>query len=273
MGIAINVGGKKGGSGKSTTVINVAGALAHSGHEVIVLDCDDNQTCLKFFQRRKGVYEALTSNDFSKYENDPVQMKFIKDYIKKWGGIEAVIQNHPYVECAAKSADENITQDIRNLKNKYDYVIVDTGGYQNNAFKSALAACDMTYIPVQPSQLEIEQLPPVLGLIKELEENFSIAVPDFSIDARVIINGIEAKKGSKNNRLKQALLQAKEYISCSGVQMPRREAVMSLMEPGLFLHDVKDPGRGTYDVLVQEINGDRALSFVKGQMDEMVEEA
>jgi len=262
MGKVIITGGKKGGTGKSTLAVNLAGSYAAIGAEVIILDCDDNETCIKFFARRKNTIEQLMDSTWK--EN--VHLSTDK-YVKQMAKIISSTSNydHKYIECAAKDKDENLRQDINNLRKKYDIVIVDTGGYQNRAFKSALLSADITLIPTTPSLYELEQLPPVFSLIQQLEEDTQIASddPDFRIDARVILNQVIKAQSSELIGAKRALETFSAYVSLSGVQIPSAKIYKDLTKSGLFLDDLKDPRRASLELLRQEINGERPVYMQK----------
>ena len=48
----ILIGGVKGGSGKSTVATNLAVALSHFRHDVLLIDTDSQQTSFNWHQRR-----------------------------------------------------------------------------------------------------------------------------------------------------------------------------------------------------------------------------
>jgi chromosome partitioning protein len=50
-GHVVVVGNLKGGSGKSTLVINLAGALASTGRRIAILDCDPQGTSSSWARR------------------------------------------------------------------------------------------------------------------------------------------------------------------------------------------------------------------------------
>ena len=49
-------------------------------------------------------------------------------------------------------------KEIQSLKQKYDSVVIDTGGRDSQEMRQALAVCDIAIIPVIPSDLDIAVL-------------------------------------------------------------------------------------------------------------------
>jgi len=262
MGKAIIIGGKKGGTGKSTLAVNLAGSYAASGAEVIVLDCDDNETCIKFFSRRKNTFEKVWDKTWKEDENLGSD-KHVKQFVKRANVSEQ--NDYTYIECAAKDKDDNLRQDITNLREKYDIVIVDTGGYQNGAFKSALLAADITLIPTSPSQFELEQLPPIFSLIQQMEEQMQLVTGDseFKLDVRVILNEVVKTQSTEIVDAKKALDACSNFVSLSSVQIPTAKIYKDLPKTGLFLDDLMDPRRATFELLRQEIDGERSVYMQK----------
>lgn len=263
MGKSYNVGGVKGGTGKSTFAINLAGGLAQQGHSTILLDCDTNKTCLRYMQRRKSLIERLKDGDLSYYESRIKSV--IKQSIRAWGGLEEFISSIPYIECAGKEPDDNLRTDIAELTKKYDFVIIDTGGFENRAFITAASYSDMTVIPIQPSQLDIEQLPKLGQAIINIEEQ-ARSVPTFEdwyIDARVLLNQVEKQKKGKNNTTKTVLKGVSKWASVMSAHMPRNETFQKYAEIGLTAHDGKDQVRSAIEIIIQELNDERLPATAK----------
>lgn len=119
-------GSQKGGVGKSTIATNVATELARRGHDVMLVDCDPQKTASNWAQRRA---EA---------------------------GME------PAVHIVEKTG--NVRATALDLAERYDYVIMDAGGHDNQALRTALTAADIIYTPTRPSQADLE----TMGFMSEL---------------------------------------------------------------------------------------------------------
>jgi chromosome partitioning protein len=117
-GLIIGVVGKKGGSGKTTVAVNLAGALAELFPEVLVIDSDPQGT-------------ALTWRAAAGDTGFPVQVI---------GLPQAVIH-----------------QEAPKFAQKYDAVVIDSpSGYQDEQIqRSVMLASSLVVIPVQPSAVDI----------------------------------------------------------------------------------------------------------------------
>lgn len=123
----ILIAGEKGGSGKSTVATNVAAGLALGGRDVLLLDADQQRTSASWVQRRD--------------EGDIT----------------------PRVHCAEKTGD--LKQAVADLAGRYEDIVIDAGGRDSRELRSGLLVTQRIYVPVRPSQADIETLPHVDELI------------------------------------------------------------------------------------------------------------
>lgn len=126
------VGGQKGGSGKSTLATNLAAALANQGKDVLLVDGNAAQ--------------GTASNWAARREDTG---------LKK-------------ISCIEKSG--NLYKSLLDLKDRYDEVIVDTGGQDSKEFRTALLAADLFISPIRPSQADAETLIFVADLLEQARE-------------------------------------------------------------------------------------------------------
>lgn len=133
-GTIIGILTSKGGSGKSTLAANIAVGLAHADTNVAIIDCDYRQrTISKWVSRRNQSNENL-----------------------------------PKIHCFLES--DNLVSSIKEHAKHYDVNIIDVQGRDNKSLRAGFLICDIIYIPLIPSQHDLEVLEEISMLIEETSE-------------------------------------------------------------------------------------------------------
>jgi chromosome partitioning protein len=122
----LTVASTKGGSGKTTIVMALAGSLAAEGLRVAVVDADPNR--------------AYASWADGAYEGPPVAVR-------------------------AEADEARLAEVIDDLAPAADLVLVDTAGFGNRAALLAVAAADAVLVPCTPSRADVEQAANTLRLV------------------------------------------------------------------------------------------------------------
>lgn len=146
---------QKGGVGKTTTVANLAAALAQKGQRVIVVDLDPQAHLTIHLgadseSQTAGVYEVLTSNV-------PITEAIQEVREKLWllaaninlVGAESELVNEVGREIILRQAVEAVEHD-------FDYLIIDCPPSLGLLTLNALAAADEIVIPIQPHFLALQ---------------------------------------------------------------------------------------------------------------------
>lgn len=129
----IIVGGIKGGSGKTTVATNLAVIRAIEGHDVLLVDADDQET----------------ATDFTVLRNDKVT---------EGAGYTSI-----------KLTGSSVRTEILRLSKKYQDVIIDVGGRDTTSQRAALAVGNILLVPFVPRSFDIWTLEKVSDLVAEMK--------------------------------------------------------------------------------------------------------
>jgi len=150
----ISIIGQKGGCGKTTMTILLAGAFAYKyGKKVVVLDCDTNQQSLTTMRDRNVADSTPYKEDVQEEDEtgNIVTKKVTK--VDDFDLYSAVKKRKK--ECDAYTvvkATENAGPVLAYLKEKekegYDYAFIDMpGNVDNPEFNRILGICDIVFVP------------------------------------------------------------------------------------------------------------------------------
>jgi chromosome partitioning protein len=180
MRATIAVMGKKGGSAKTTTAFNLAGAWAEAGLRCLLVDLDAQASLTlvllpKLDREAPGIGDRLL--DFGKGIADLIQ--------EVRPGIDMVPGNRS-IEASATALAQNPTgpQRLRRLllpiTERYDRIILDTAPALGFTQTSAMLAADLAVIPTRTGgQQDLDPLPDIFMLRHELAD-FGYTVADIA---------------------------------------------------------------------------------------------
>lgn len=198
MGVYV-IGGIKGGSGKTTVATNLVILCAAEGQDVLLVDADDQETATDFTILRNETREG-------------------------GAGYTSI-----------KLTGAAVRTEIQRLKQKYDHIIIDTGGRDTTSQRAALSVADMLIVPFVPRSFDIWTLEKVSGLVSEMRG----ANPD--LQAYVFLNRADAA-GQDNNDAAEQLKEHPE-LTYLGLSIGNRKAFGNASAQGLAvteLHPAND---------------------------------
>jgi chromosome partitioning protein len=150
---------EKGGTGKSTTAVHVAVALATAGHRVAALDLDTRQkTLARYLDNR-----AATSRRRS---------------------IDLPTANHAVLSLLTPAG---LDQEVARLGHGADYVIVDTPGRDDPLARAAIAIADTLVTPMNDSFVDLD----LIGQVDA--ETFKVKKPSFYAELIWDLRKVRAK--------------------------------------------------------------------------------
>jgi cellulose biosynthesis protein BcsQ len=235
--IIVFASGGKGGVGKSVCTVNLAGALVNHGYKVALVDTD---TGIK----EQGSLGVQSVSSFSRMRNQLIEQG----------------QDLKEIPCYPFSPEEKIHTQLKDIAKSYDFVIMDTPGSATTALRSAAPIADIIYLPINCSRDEFLPLPPVFELIRGVEDQMAGLDIDRKIDIRVLPCRIDSKwKLEKEEFYQWFNNRGLDVASISAVTIPYAKALSRTVSYGVSLHDEKNKYRASFDLLIEEILGNRKL--------------
>ena len=191
------IGGEKGGSGKSTVACNLAAYLAHKGKDVLLVDADPQKTSATWATRRNESYNDM-----------------------------------PKINIAEKTGD--IYEAINDWSTRYEEIIIDTGGRDSKELRSGLMVANSLYIPIKPSQVDIDTLGKMNDLAKQAQ------AMNRGLTCTAMINQAPTNPNMADVKETQAILSELPEFKKSIAVLRYRSSYWRTMGVGLSLVEYED---------------------------------
>ena len=191
----ITTGGIKGGSGKTTIATNLTIMLANKGYDVLLVDADDQETATDFTAWREESTAGKIGYTSVKITGDAVRTQVLK------------------------------------LSQKYDHVIIDTGGRDTSSQRAALSVSDVYLVPFTPRSFDLWTLRKVEILVSEIK----LVSP--KLKALIFLNRADSR-GADNDDSADLLNQSEclSYLDCP---VGNRKVFSNAAASGLSVAEVK----------------------------------
>jgi chromosome partitioning protein len=238
MARIIVVGNEKGGSGKSTTCMHVATALARMGHRVGALDLDLRQRTFARYAENRRAYLAQAGLDLPS-----------PDY-----------QDLPEAEPESTGSGENaqdrrLTRAIEEMHAKKDFIVIDCPGSHTRLSQYAHTLADTLITPMNDSFVDFDLLArvdPTTGQVKGPSiyaemvwsaRQLRAAAGMTPIDWIVIRNRLGAQQMHNKRKVGAALDDLSRRIGFRVISgFSERVIFRELFPRGLTLLDLRDAG-------------------------------
>lgn len=188
----------KGGVGKTTLAVNLAIARAINGHDVLLVDADEQGSAADFTQLRT---EQIGSAGYT----------------------------------SMRLKGREVRSEIAKLQSKFDDIIIDVGGRDNEGLRAALTVANKVLIPVQPSSFDVWSFDRITALVSEAK------IMNADLRAIAVLNAADSQ-GQDNDEAHDALNEVEGIETLSEV-IVRRKAFRNAAAQGRSVLDIspKDP--------------------------------
>lgn len=176
MGRIISIVNQKGGVGKTTTTINLAAAFAYENKKVLIVDFEEQSNATKGLDiKREDILFDMA--DFFSHIGllQKAIMPTKNPYISiipssiKLASVEEALYNIPNKEYL-------LQQKLIQLKDNYDYILIDCPPSLGLIVDNALYASDSVIIPVDTSYFAYDALSAMINKIEHIQRTSNLVI-------------------------------------------------------------------------------------------------
>ena len=249
MGRTIAIANQKGGVGKTTTSVNLSASLAHLGKKILLIDIDPQGNTSSGIGINKKeidgcIYDVLIDDEPIKayiHETKTGNLSIVPATISLAGAeIELV---------SSISREVRLKHALGDIKNDYDFIIIDCPPSLGLLTINALTASDSVLIPVQCEYYALEGLSQLLSTVRLVQKHLN---KDLVIEG-VLLTMLDAR----TNLGLQVIEEVKKYFRDKVYKtiIPRNVRLSEAPSHGkpIILYDARSRGSETYLELAREV--------------------
>ncbi len=245
----IAIANQKGGVGKTTTAVNLSACLAYRGKKVIIIDADPqgNTTSGLGIEKqnvKKSIYEVIINDERIE---DALMPTMIENLHICPSNIQLVGAEVELVSVISR--ETRLKAALDEIKDEYDFVIIDCPPSLGLLTLNALTAADTILVPIQCEYYALEGLSQLMNTVRLVQRHLN---PSLEVEG-VVLTMFDAR----TNLSIQVVEDVKKYFRNKVYRtiIPRNVRLSEAPSFGLpiILYDPKSKGAECYMDLAREV--------------------
>jgi chromosome partitioning protein len=251
MGKIITVCNQKGGTGKTTSAINLATYLAQAGNKVLLIDLDPQANAtsglgIDKHHIKKSTYHVLLEELDIK---ETLQTTAINNL---WVAPSNLDLTGAEVELVgALGREYRLKRALAKERGNFDFMIIDSPPSLGLLTINALCAADTVFIPVQCEYYALEGLTQLINTINLIKDNLN---PNLAIEG-VLLTMADFRTNLTKEIIQEARSYFKEKVYATVIPRNIRLTEAPSFGQPIFLYDKDSIGAQKYEELAKELLG------------------